>query len=262
MAGSSIATSLLTIGAVMAEQHDPELYGEVVADKYDVLYADAPETLLAVERLSELSQGGPVYELGVGTGRLALPLVERGLEVHGTESSELMVSKLRAKPHSEAIRVTIGDFSKVVPSGGPFSLAFLVFNTIFAVADTSTQIACFELVSQQLRAGGRFVVEAFVIDPQDFRHGRAIEIRTMSAERVELQLAEYDADQQKLHRVLLNVLDGEIKLHVANDTYAAPRELDLMARMAGLDLDQRWSDWTRAPFTSDSARHVSVYKKR
>jgi SAM-dependent methyltransferase len=247
---------------MMSEAHDPELYGKVVADKYDVLYADDPETLPAVERLRELSQEGPVYELGVGTGRLALPLAERGLEVHGTESSEMMVSKLRAKPMGDKIRITIGDFSKVAPPGGPFSLAFLVFNTIFAVADTSDQIACFDLVGQQLSAGGRFVIEAFVVDPQSFRHGRAIEIRTMTAQRVELQLAEYDAVQQKLHRVFLNVLDGEINLHAANDTYATPRELDLMARMAGLDLDQRWSDWTGTPFATDSTRHISVYKKR
>ena len=246
----------------MSEEHDPELYGEAVAHRYDALYGDEPETLPAVERLWELSQDGPAYELGIGTGRLALPLVERGLEVYGTESSEMMISKLRAKPMGEKIRVTVGDFSKVAPAGGPFSLAFLVFNTIFALADTSAQVACFDLVSQQLSTGGRFVVEAFVVDPQDFRHGRAIEVRRMSAQRVELQLTEYDAVQQKLHRVFLNVVGGEINLHDANDTYATPRELDLMARMAGLDLDQRWSDWTGTPFASDSKRHISVYRKR
>ncbi len=105
------------------------------------------------------------------------------------------------------------------------------------------------------------MIEAFVVDPRDFHHGRAIEIRTMSAERVELQLAEYDEVGHKLKRVFLNVLDGETKLHIANDTYATPGELDLMARMAGLELEHRWSDWKLSPFTSHSTRHVSVYVK-
>jgi SAM-dependent methyltransferase len=246
----------------MADQHDPSLYGELVAAAYDELYADAPETLTAVDRLAELAGEGPVYELGIGTGRLALPLVRRGLTVHGIEGAEAMVAILRAKPHGDEIPVTIGDFCEVAAPGGPFSLAFLAFNTIFAVSSTSAQIACFAQVSQQLRVGGYFVVEAFVLHPQDFHHGRAIEIRAMSADRVELQLAEYDADQQKLNRVFLNVIDGKVKLHVANDTYATPRELDLMAMMAGLELQERWSDWTKSSFSAQSTRHVSVYVKR
>jgi Methyltransferase domain len=246
----------------MAEQHDPELYGAAVADQYDDLYAYSPDTLAAVECLAELAGGGPACELGVGTGRLALPLVERDLTVHGIESSEAMLSKLRDKPRGNEVMVTLGDFSHVVAPGGPFSLAFLAFNTIFAVASTSAQIACFANVSRQLAVGGRFVIEAFVLDWRDFSHGRAVEVRSMSADHVELQLAEYDDDRQKLTRVLLNVRDGKINLHAANDTYATPRELDLMARMAGLVLDQRWSDWKRAPFTSRSTRHVSIYVKR
>ncbi len=172
-----------------------------------------------------------------------------------------MISKLRARPRGDEVQVTVGDFSSVVPPGGPFALAFVVFNAIFAVEGIEAQIACFHKVSEKLSPGGRFVIEAFVVDPRDFRHGRAIEIRTMSAERVELQLAEYDAVAHKLRRVFLNVLDGETKLHVANDTYATPGELDLMARMAGLELEHRWSDWQGSPFTSDSTRHISVYVK-
>ncbi|MEA2212299.1 MAG: hypothetical protein QOF83_2247 [Solirubrobacteraceae bacterium] len=246
----------------VSAQHDPELYGHLVADHYDELYADAPETLAAVERLAELAYGGPVHELGIGTGRLALPLLYRGLAVHGTESSEAMVSKLQAKPRGAEIPITIGDFSEVSASGGPFSLAFVAFNTIFALASESAQIACFQRVSRSLGPGGRFLIEAFVLDPRDFRHGRAIEIRTMSAERVELQLAEYDEVEQKLKRVFLSVRDGRTELHVASDTYATPRELDLMARMADLELDHRWADWDKSPFTAHSTRHVSVYVKR
>lgn len=245
----------------MPEQHDPELYGAIVADRYDEFYADALDTVGAVECLAELAGAGPVYELGVGTGRLALPLVERGLTVHGTETSEAMLSKLRAKPRGDEIRVTIGDFSEISVAGGPFSLAFLAFNTIFAAVSTSAQIACFEKVSQQLELGGRFVIEAFVLDPRDFHHGQAIEIRSMSPQRVELQLAAYDQDQQRLKRVFLTVLDGKIELHVANDTYATPREFDLMARMAGLTLQHRWADWRKSPFDSHSTKHVSVYVK-
>jgi SAM-dependent methyltransferase len=247
----------------VGEEHDPELYGDRIAEHYDQLYArDNPETLAAVERLCELAGAGPVYELGIGTGRLALPLVRRGLAVHGTESSPAMVSKLRAQPRGSEIPVAIGDFSTAAAPGGPFTLAFLAFNTIFAVADTSAQIACFEKVCQQLDSGGRFLVEAFVVDPRDFHHGRAIEIRRMSADRVEFQLAEYDEVEHKLKRVFLNVVNGETRLHVANDTYATPRELDLIARIAGLELEHRWSDWEKSPFTVHSTRHVSVYVRR
>jgi hypothetical protein len=244
----------------MAEQHDPALYGDAVAEHYDDFYADAFDTADAVDCLAQLAGAGPVYELGIGTGLVALPLLERGLKVHGTEGSEAMLAKLRAKPRGAEIPVTIGDFCEVL-AGGPFSLAFVTFNTIFAVASTSAQIACFEKVSEQLESSGRFVVETFVLHTRDFHHGQAIEIRSMSADRVELQLAAYDEAQQRLKRVFLNVLDGKVALHVANDTYATPREFDLMARMAGLTLEHRWSDWKKSPFTSQSRKHVSVYVK-
>lgn len=246
----------------MAPDHAPDAYGEAVADAYDELYGELPDTEAAVERLAELAQEGPVCELGIGTGRLALPLVARGLAVSGVEGSEDMVARLRAKPGGEEIPMAIGDFSDTSAPGGPFSLTVLATNTIFAVADTAAQIACFERVRAQLRDGGRFVVEAFVVDPRTFHHGQALEIRTMTAEHVELQLARYDAPAGTIGRVLLNVRGGEIRLHAVNDTYATPRELDLMARIAGLELEQRWADWERTPFSGESTRHVSVYVKR
>jgi predicted TPR repeat methyltransferase len=220
-----------------------------------------PETAQAVDRLAELADGGAVCELGIGTGRLALPLVARGLPMSGVDSSPEMVAQLRAKPGGEAIRIAVGDFSATSAPGGPFALTVLAFNTIFAVGDTEAQIACFERVAAELSPGGRFVVEAFVLDPRMFHHGQALDIRTMTAEHVELQLMRYDQPTGRIDRVLLNVRGGTVDLHSVNDTYVAPRELDLMARMAGLTIESRWANWNQSPFTAESTRHVSVYAK-
>jgi hypothetical protein len=181
--------------------------------------------------------------------------------VGGIDSSPEMVAQLRAKPGGDAIQVAVGDFSATSAPGGPFALTVLAFNTIFALGDTDAQIACFERVAADLLPGGRFVVEAFVVDPRMFHHGQAIDIRTMTAEHVELQLMRYEETRGRINRVLLNVRGGTVNLHSVNDAYAAPRELDLMARMAGLLLESRWADWNRSPFTAESTRHVSVYAK-
>jgi SAM-dependent methyltransferase len=242
-------------------RHDTHRYGVDIADAYDDLYAQVDDTTKAVACLAELADGGSVSELGIGTGRLALPLAARGLRVSGVDSSPEMVAQLHAKPGGEAIDVAIGDYTATSAPGGPFALIVLAFNAIFAVADTAAQIACFERVAADLSPGGRLLVEAFVLDPRMFHHGQAIDIRTMTGEHVELQLMRYDAASGTINRVLLNVRDGTTNLHAVNDTYVAPRELDLMARIAGLTLESRWADWSHSPFTAESTRHISVYAK-
>jgi SAM-dependent methyltransferase len=241
--------------------HDPRAYGADVADQYDAIYSDFPQTTESIERLAELGGGGPLLELGIGTGRIALPLVRQGLDVHGIEASEAMVENLRRKPGGTEIPVALGDFSEVRGPGGPYTLAYLIFNTIFALPGPEEQLRCFRRVAEQLFPGGRFVIEAFVVDREDYRHGHTAEVRNMSADRVELQLARYDSTNQRINRVLINVGEAGVHVHAANDAYAPPRELDQMARISGMELEHRWEDWRRSEFTAESRRHVTVYRK-
>jgi SAM-dependent methyltransferase len=251
----------IVLGVMPLPGHDPSAYGAGVADDYDAIYGDLPETTESIERLAELAEHGPLLELGIGTGRIALPLAQKGLDVHGIEASEAMVAKLRGKPAGRDIPVALGDFAEVTAPGGPYTLACLNFNTIFALPGPEEQIRCFRRVAEKLVPRGRFVIEAFVADPEDYRHGHAVEVRNVSAERVELQLARYDPVNQRIERVLINISEAGTHLHAANDAYASPRELDLMARIAGLELEQRWEDWRRSQFTAQSRQHVTVYRK-
>jgi hypothetical protein len=154
-----------------------------------------------------------------------------------------------------------GSFSEVDGPGGPYSVAFLTFNTIFALSDGEEQIRCFERVAAQLQDGGRFVIEAFVVQPARFQNGTSIQAREMSGDRLELEISEYDPVDQRLSRVFLNVVGSSVRLHSANDAYASPRELDLMGRLAGFRLESRWADWDGSPFDANSTDHVSVYRK-
>jgi SAM-dependent methyltransferase len=246
--------------AAVSEGHDPQSYGAQIGAEYDALYADIGDTGEAVDRLAALAGDGPVLELGIGTGRLALPLAARGLEVHGVEASAEMVARLREKPGSEAIGVAVGDFAETRSLGAPFALIFLAFNTIFALPSAAAQRRCFRAVAAQLRPGGRFALEAFVLDPAEFEGGMRVAVRTLAPGRRELERTRFDPEEGRLRRTFVNVLDGERVVHTANDTYAAPAELDEMARAAGLRLDSRSADWAGSRFGERSNRHVSVYR--
>ena len=245
----------------MTTGHDPTAYGAAIADVYDDLYRDdAMATAAAVRCLRELAGDGPVLELGVGTGRLALPLAAAGLRVHGLDASPEMLDRLAAKPGGSDIDVTLGDFSSFeVP--GRFTLAVLVFNTIFALPDQDAQVRCFECVAAHLQPGGRFVVEAFVPNPTRFHEGQSVRLRTMTPERVALEVARIDPVTQFMYTTQVDLRDGAMRLHAANHRYAWPSELDLMARIAGLQTENRWQDWDRTAFTAASQFHVSVYRK-
>ncbi len=198
--------------------------------------------LLAVAFLVELAHAGPALELAIGTGRLALPLAERGVEVHGIDASEAMVARLRSKSGGERIPVTIGDFADV-PIEGRYALVYVVFNTLFALQTQEAQIRCFRNVAACLADGGVFVVEAFVPDLSRFDRGRHHPVE----QRVESQ------------HVLLS--EQGIRFYPVQIRYAYPSELDLMARLAGLQLRARFGGWRREPFTAASAMHVSVYER-
>jgi SAM-dependent methyltransferase len=246
--------------AMRRKRHDPTAYGAGLAEDYDELYEHVAVEPI-VDLIARLIGDGPALELGVGTGRLAIPLSRRGFEVDGIEGSKEMIDALRAKPDGSDLKVTQGDFSEVDGPGGPYSLAYITFNTIFALPGVDEQIRCFERVARQLRDGGRFVIEAFVLQPANFQNGRSVQARAMSEDRLELEISEYDPVSQQLNRVFVNVVGGDIRLHSANDAYASPRELDLMSRAAGLTLESRWADWERSRFDRHSTGHVSVYRK-
>ena len=242
-------------------EHDPTAYGAAVADVYDELYGDDMlDTEGAVRRLSQLAGGGPVLELGVGTGRLALSLAAGGLRVHGIDASAAMLDQLRNKPGGSEVSVTQSDFSRFELSER-FTLAVLAFNTIFALPDQDAQVRCFQQVATHLQPGGRFVVEAFVPDPTHFQDGQSVRLRAMTDGHVALEVARIDPTVQFMYTTQVHLRDSGVRIHAANHRYAWPAELDLMARLAGLHLEDRTEDWNGAPFTGTSQFHVSVYRR-
>ena len=242
-------------------EHDPEAYGRSIGEEYDTLYDDVLDTEATVAVLAGLAEGGPVLEMGIGTGRLALSLVARGLGLAGIEASEVMVERLRAKPGGHGIPVVVGDFTDArVP--GEFGLVVLAFNTIFALPTDDAQVACFENAARHLRPGGRFVVDSWVLDPTRFAGGAAVSVRYLTGDRLSLDTGVLDAADSRMETVQVVLSEGRVRLFPANHHYVGPRELDLMARAAGFRLEDRWAGWDRAPFGSTSRAHVSVYRLR
>ncbi len=241
------------------EGYGPETYGDRIADVYDDLYTSL-DTEGAVEALAALAGGGPVLELAVGTGRLALPLAERGLEVHGIDASEAMVAKLRAKPGGDRIPVTMGDFADVGVDGR-YSLVFVAFNTFFGLLTQEDQVRCFANVAAHLAAGGSFVIEAFFPDLARFDRGQRVQATRLDPGQVMLDVSKHDPVEQRVESDHVVITEAGIRLYPVNVRYAFPAELDLMARLAGLELTDRWGGWRREPFTADSPRHVSVYAR-
>jgi SAM-dependent methyltransferase len=245
---------------VTVTDFDPTLYGASIADEYDELYSGSFDTDAAVERLADLAAGGPVLEMGIGTGRLALPLVARGLEVHGVDASAEMVVKLHQKPGGDRVPVVIGDFSEV-HAGSDFALVVLAFNTIFALPDQQAQVRCFANAARHLRPGGRFVVEAWVPDVGAFRHNRLVRPRIVRPHQISIEVAELDPVRQMMRTTQSVLRNGSVRLYPANHRYAWPTELDLMAQLAALRYVERWENWAGAPFTAESRNHVSVYER-
>jgi SAM-dependent methyltransferase len=238
-----------------------DYFGERIAERYDETAADMFETAVvepAVDLLADLAFDGTALELGIGTGRIALPLAQRGVRVHGIDLSEAMVARLRAKPGAEQIEVTIGDFATTtVPR--QFSVAYLVFNTIMNLTTQDDQVACFSNVAAHLTPGGCFVIEVSVPDLQRLPPGETVRAFTVSDTR--LGFDEYDIASQGLVSHHYWVVNGKLEVFTPPFRYVWPAELDLMARLAGMSLRDRWAGWKREPFTSDSTSHVSVWQK-
>ncbi len=240
--------------------YDAGSYGDKIADVYDEWYAQL-DTSGAVDFIAELAGAGPVLELGIGTGRLALPLSERGIVVHGIDASEAMVAKLQGKPGADRIPVTIGDFADLKVEGR-FSLIAVVFSTLFSLRSQEEQVRCFRNVALHLSDDGLFVIEAFVPDVSRFDHQQRVSAsRVKSDNEVMLEVSQHDPTQQRVdaHHIVLS--EAGIKMYPVKVRYAYPAELDLMAQLAGLRLRERWGSWRREPLTASSVWHVSVYER-
>jgi SAM-dependent methyltransferase len=236
-------------------------FGERIAATYDESSADmfSPAVVDAVaDVLAELAGGGRALELGIGTGRIALPLARRGVPVCGIDLSRAMVARLRAKPGGDAIDVTIGDFS-TTRVDGTFSVAYLVFNTIMNLTAQAAQVACFRNVAAHLEPGGCFVIEVGVPDLRRLPPGQSVVPFHVSPTRWAFDV--YDVATQAMSSNYVEVVDGRGEYTSIPFRYVWPAELDLMAQLAGLRLRERWGGWTRESFTSDSRQHVSIWQK-
>jgi SAM-dependent methyltransferase len=242
----------------MPEDH----FGEDVAARYDESDGETFEAATVasvVDFLADLAGGAAALELGIGTGRIALPLSQRGVRVHGIDLSTAMVARLRAKAGAEEIGVTIGDFATTTVEG-TFSLAYLVFNTIMNLTTQDEQVACFQNVAAHLEPGGCFVIEVGVPDLQRLPPGETFRPFHVSATHIGFD--EYDVAAQGLisHHCTAGP-DGNLEPYSIPFRYVWPAELDLMARLAGMTLRERFGGWRREPFTSESSKHVSVWER-
>ena len=240
---------------------DEGFFGERVAAFYDQRSAGTsdPEVVRpVVDVLSGLAGDGGALEFGIGTGRIALPLAERGVRVAGIDSSEAMLSRLRAKPGADAIEVALGDFADTRVAGD-FALVYLVFNTIFNLVTQEAQVACFQNAAAHLPAGGRFVVETGVPALQSLPVGQTVIPFRADPEGFSFDV--YDVATQRFSSQHFYLVDGRLEAFPVEFRYAWPAELDLMARLAGMRLEHRWAGWGREPFADLSRGHVSVYVK-
>jgi SAM-dependent methyltransferase len=236
-------------------------FGPRVAERFDERYAYQADPAVVdpvVDFLADLAGKGDALELGVGTGRIALPLSARGVRVHGIDLSEAMVEKLKAKPGGDGIDVTIGDFA-TTKVDGRFSVAYLVVNTIMNLTTQEEQVACFRNVADHLAPGGCFVVEVGVPGLRRLPPGEVFQLFDVSPHH--LGIDEYDVASQGLVSHHYWIEGGTVEVLSPPFRYVWPSELDLMAELAGMVLRERWEDWTRLPFTSESTKHVSVWEK-
>lgn len=237
--------------------YSDETYGEMVAGVYDEWYADYDPH--AIDALADLAQGGRALELGIGTGRIALPLSAKGVEVHGVDAAASMISRLKEKPGGDRITITQGNFAKV-PVEGKFAVIYIVFNTFFALTSQEEQVQCFRNIAAHLAPGGCFAIEAFVPDLKRFIYRQANWATKVTQDEVQLDVGQHDAATQRVISQKVVLKEGSVQLYPIQIRYCWPSELDLMAQLAGLRLRERWSNWKRDPFNSESTFHISIYE--
>ncbi len=243
----------------MPENH----FGQRIAEVYDTRWANLFEPAVldpAVDFLAELAGSGTALELGIGTGRVALPLSQRGTRVHGIDLSPEMVAQLRAKPGADKIGVTVGDFA-TTGVDGTFTLTYLLRNTIMNLTTQDAQVACFRNAASHLGPGGRFVIEVMIPQLQRLPPGEIFRPFAVTVTPAHLGFDEYSTATQGLVSHHYWTENEEVEAYSVPFRYVWPSELDLMARLAGMTLRERWSSWSRESFTSDSQSHISVWQK-
>jgi SAM-dependent methyltransferase len=239
-------------------EYGPSTYGDRIAGRYDEWYGDFDGA--CIDLLAELSGPGPVLELGIGTGRIALPLSARGIRIEGIDASSAMVAKLRARPGGETIPVAMGDFAEVRVDGR-YSLVFIVFNTFFGLLTQEDQKKCFRNTASRLAPGGTFLLDLFVPDPARFESNQTVRAIDVGEDEVALETTRYDPVRQLITSQRIMLRNGAAELYPVMVRYAWPSELDLMAELAGMRLRDRWAGWKKEPFGSSSTRHISVYER-
>lgn len=243
-------------------RYNNETYGKLFADVYDTWYGDLE--IESLDLLEDLTAGGRLLELGVGTGRVALPLAERGLDVTGIDVSQEMLEKLRAKPGAEQLHLVHGSFADFPDelADERYDLIFIVFSTLFGLLTQEAQVSCFEDVAAHLAHDGRFLVEAFVPDLMRYDDGQVVRVIHLDDSLVRLDAAELDLAAQQITSQHVILSPRGVKLYPVKIRYAWPSELDLMAQLAGLTLQDRWGSWERDPFTDTGKKHISIYGQR
>jgi SAM-dependent methyltransferase len=246
----------------MSEEYTDATYGDRIADIYDVRYLESltEDTADAVSFLEALAGDGPALELGIGTGRVAIPLAQAGLDVHGIDASEAMVAKLRSKPIGDRIDITIGSFAEFsLPAR--FPLVYVVFNTFFSLLTQDEQVASFASVARHLTPGGTFVMQAFVPDVTRYEgRQQRVAVESVGVDEITLEMSSHDAVAQRTDSQYVLLRQGDVRLFPVRIRYAYVSELDLMARLAGLRLRERWANWKREPFPSAEWSHISVWE--
>ncbi len=239
------------------EGYDASTYGDRFVDVYDDWYEGITDTATCVEALTRLAGPGPVLELGVGTGRLAIPLARAGLAVTGIDASPAMLERLAAKDGGDAVHGVLGDMAAPPVGDQRFALVFVAYNTLFNLVDPGDQARCFASAASRLAPGGSFVVEAFVPDAD--RVVDAVAPRTITADRVVLSVSRSDPERQEALGQYVDITEAGIKLRPWHIRWTTVDQLDAMAADAGLIVAERWADWAGAPFHDEAAAHVTRY---
>lgn len=238
------------------KEYSASTYGDRIAEFYDEFYSDLDQSL--IKTLVDLSHGGRALELGIGTGRVALPLSQAGVEVHGIDGSLDMLAKLKAKPGAEKILISTGDFADIAVEG-QFDLIFVVFNTFFNLQTQVEQVRCFRNVARHLTSNGVFVIEAFVPDMTRFTDQQTIRVIDMDEHGVRLEVSQVELVKQQVRSQHVYLTEDGARIFPIKIRFAYPSELDLMAALAGLELQHRWGSWEREQLTDESNSHISVY---
>ncbi|MEZ5178558.1 MAG: methyltransferase domain-containing protein [Acidimicrobiales bacterium] len=241
------------------EGYDASTYGERFADVYDDWYAFRDDTPACVEAIAALAGGGAVLELGVGTGRLAIPLAARGLAVTGVDTSPAMLERLAAKPGGDAVTAVLGDMADPPVGDATFAVVFVAYNTLFNLVGDGEQQRCLANAAARLAPGGSLVIEAFVPDP-DHAGNDGLTVREITADQVVLSISRSDPARQEVLGQFVDITEAGITLRPWHVRWSTPEQLDAMATAAGLALQRRAADWTGTPWTDDAPTHVSTYR--